>query len=175
MYRVHKYAPACQSPALYATNSLNRFMDLSSHQVGYFVMQVGLAASSFGVAPADIAAVAQSLTDLFGYRCAPEVEVVKGQGKELQSICVTEDCPEAKDPVCDEYPKVEKPKVSNGTIGANHTVSIGTPSMTMSTEPTGTESHTPAHAAGTTIGALGRNAAGGLVLAVAWAVIMGTF
>lgn len=150
-------------------------MDLNSHQFGYFVTQVGLAASSFGVAPADIAAVAQSLTELFGYRCAPEAEVVKGQGKQLQSICVTEDCPEAKDPVCDKYPKVQPPKASNGTTVANHTVSMGAPSMTMSIGPTETESDTPAHATGTTAGAIGRNAVGGLVLAVAGAVVIGAF
>ncbi|KAL9621823.1 MAG: hypothetical protein Q9160_003796 [Pyrenula sp. 1 TL-2023] len=151
-----------------------QFMDLDSQQVGYFITQVGLAASSFGVAPADIAAVANSLTELFGYRCAPETEVIKGQGKELQSICVAEDCPEAKDSVCGKYSKVGSPGISNGTMGQNHTVSTGTPSMTMNMEATGTEKENPAQATGTTAGAAGRQAVGGLVLAVAVGVAMGS-
>lgn len=149
-------------------------MNLDSRQVGYFITQVGLAASSFGVAPADIATVATSLTELFDYRCAPETEVIKGQGKELQSICVAEDCPEAKDSVCDKYPKVGSPKISNGTMGQNHTVSTGAPSMTMTMEATGTETSKPAQVTGSSAGAVGRQAVGGLVLAVGVAVAIGS-
>ena len=72
------------SPSQY---SVHKYMDLDPYQVGYFITQVGLAASSFGVADADVGAVGMALSSLFGYKCAPPVTVVPAQGSQLQAVC----------------------------------------------------------------------------------------
>ena len=43
-------------------------MDLDAFELGYFIEQVGLAASSFGVVDADVEAVGMALTKLFDYK-----------------------------------------------------------------------------------------------------------
>ena len=72
------------SPSQY---SVHKYMDLDAFQVGYFITQVGLAASSFGVADADVGAVGMALNSLFGYRCSPPTIVVAAQEVQLQAIC----------------------------------------------------------------------------------------
>lgn len=69
---------------------VHKFMDLDHYEVTYFIQQVGLAASSFGVAKDDITAVATALDKLFNYRCLPPATAIKEQGPQLQSICIDE-------------------------------------------------------------------------------------
>lgn len=78
-------------------------MDLSSAEVGYFIQQVALSAKSFGVADADLTVVGDALGSLFDYKCAAPVEVIPGQGAQLQAICVGADCPLAMNATCDAY------------------------------------------------------------------------
>ena len=66
----------------------HKFMALNAYQVQYFIQQVGLSAASFGVATEDVTAVGEALQGYFGVKCAPETEIIMGQGKELQSICI---------------------------------------------------------------------------------------
>ncbi|KKY32670.1 hypothetical protein UCDDA912_g07376 [Diaporthe ampelina] len=47
---------------------VHKFMDLNHYEVSYFIQQVGLAASSFGVAKDDITVVAGALDKLFNYK-----------------------------------------------------------------------------------------------------------
>lgn len=78
------------SASMYATH---KYMALSSPQLTYFIQQVGLAASSFGIADADIAAVAASLMDTFGQRCSKDAVVVPYQRPARpQAICTGEGC-----------------------------------------------------------------------------------
>ncbi|KAK3723712.1 hypothetical protein LTR37_001593 [Vermiconidia calcicola] len=88
----------------------HKFMALNAYQVQYFIQQVGLSAASFGVATEDVTAVGEALQGYFGVKCAPETEIIMGQGKELQSICIAEGCPEAPDASCKAYGKVVKPE-----------------------------------------------------------------
>ena len=68
-------------------------MALDPYQLGYFIQQVGLAATSFGVTAEDATAAGMALTKLFDYRCSPPTTVVKAQGPQLQSICDDPSCP----------------------------------------------------------------------------------
>ena len=68
-------------------------MVLDPYQLGYFITQVGLSATSFGVAESDISAVAMALEGLFAYRCAPKMTTIEAQGPQYQSVCTDEACP----------------------------------------------------------------------------------
>lgn len=69
MYEVHKY------------------MALDSHEVQYFIQQVGLAATSFGVSAPDVTLVGYTLQGYFGNKCAPKTSIANGTA-ELQSVCI---------------------------------------------------------------------------------------
>lgn len=63
-------------------------MKLDAYEVQYFIQQVGLAATSFGVSIEDAGAVGNALQDLFGYKCAPKTSVDYVTKPQLQSICI---------------------------------------------------------------------------------------
>lgn len=87
----------------------HRFMDLSPAEFGYFVSEVGLAATSFGVSEQDVSTVASALQKLFGYRCSPHAVVIPEMGATLNSICQDEKCPLDPMATCAAYP-------NNGTV-----------------------------------------------------------
>ncbi|KAI4719025.1 hypothetical protein E4T48_04722 [Aureobasidium sp. EXF-10727] len=109
--------------------AVHRFMDLSAAEVGYFIQQVALAASSFGVTQDDIAVVGKALNSIFNVRCAPPTTVIPAQGAQLQSICQDETCPLAPMATCAAYPATMKPAKSNSTMAgsgsANGTMAAG--------------------------------------------------
>jgi len=84
--------------------SSHAFMDLDASEFGYFVTQVGLAATSFGVTTEDVTAVATALQELFGYRCSPKATVIPEMGPTLNSICQNEKCPLDPNAQCSAYP-----------------------------------------------------------------------
>lgn len=110
---------------------VHRFMDLGPAELGYFVQQVALAASSFGVAEDDIKAVGMALNTLFGMRCAPPATAIKSQGNQLQAICVDKSCPLAMDAMCSKYDNPD----NGGGMGSSVSSSM---SMSMTMAPTGT-------------------------------------
>ncbi|KAF2970811.1 hypothetical protein GQX73_g2816 [Xylaria multiplex] len=87
----------------------NKFMALDPNEVGYFITQVGLAASSFGVVDSDVQAVGMALNSLFGYRCALPTTVIASQGPQLQAICIDDTCPLAEEATCGSYDPVVEP------------------------------------------------------------------
>ena len=94
-----------------------RFMNLDAHQIGYFITQVGLSASSFGVTVEDITAVATALGEAFDVKCAPPTIIDASQGPQLQSICLADDCPEAPKGDCAPYgTSAGEPVVANATL-----------------------------------------------------------
>lgn len=113
-------------------------MDLSPSEFGYFVTQVGLAATSFGVSEEDVSTVATALQKLFGYRCSPPATVIPEMGPTLNSICQNEKCPLDPMATCAAYP-------NNGTVmeppKANSTNNSTMPSST--SEPTATTPGVP--------------------------------
>jgi hypothetical protein len=108
-------------------------MDLSYAEVGYFITQVGLSAASFGVATDDITLVGEALAQLFDFKCSPPVELVKGKGAKLQSICTGDGCPLDPNAVCAQYQIFSEPTsvmpsatatssmMASGTIAASAT------------------------------------------------------
>lgn len=84
--------------------SAHAFMALSQSEIGYFVTQVGLAATSFGVSIEDVTTIATALNKLFGYRCSPPTVVIPAMGMTLNSICQNEECPLDPMATCAAYP-----------------------------------------------------------------------
>ncbi|KAI1747907.1 hypothetical protein F4782DRAFT_394537 [Xylaria castorea] len=109
---------------------VHKFMALDPNEVGYFITQVGLAASSFGVADSDVQAVGKALISLFDYRCAPPTVVIQSQGAQLQSICTDETCPLAENAVCGSYEPVVEPTPVSSSASTS-----ATPTATYSTSP----------------------------------------
>lgn len=134
---------------------VHKFMDLGKPELDYFISQVGAAAASFGVAKDDITAVADALNSIFNVRCGPPTTAVKANGDQLQSICIADNCMEAKNPMCDKYEKAVMPSAASSGMAS------GTGSMTMS--PTGSSTGTGTMAPVPT----GAAAANGLSLAAA--------
>lgn len=92
-------------------------MNLSPHEIGYFITQVGLSAASFGVTKDDVTAVGESLGKTFGYRCSPPAIVVPSQKPaQLQSVCLAEECPLSANATCAAYDKSVEPIVANETL-----------------------------------------------------------
>ncbi|KAF2117460.1 hypothetical protein BDV96DRAFT_611805 [Lophiotrema nucula] len=117
--------------------SSHAFMDLDPSEFGYFVTQVGLAATSFGVSTDDVSTVAAALQKLFGYRCSPAVAVIPEMGPTLNSICQNEKCPIDPNATCSAYPNngvAVEPLMANAT---NMTVPTST-GMVPSATTTGT-------------------------------------
>ncbi|ORX97508.1 hypothetical protein BCR34DRAFT_548575 [Clohesyomyces aquaticus] len=111
--------------------STHAFMDLDPSEFGYFVTQVGLAATSFGVSTEDVTAVATALQKLFGYRCSPPATVIPEMGPTLNSICQNDKCPLDPMALCSAYPNngvVMEPMMANNT---NMTMPSGTPTGPM--------------------------------------------
>lgn len=125
-------------------------MDLDEHEVGYFIIQVGLAAASFGVTTEDATAVGTTLNKIFGVRCAPATPVIPSQGPQLQSICVANTCPLSPGDTCAAYQPTFEPAVANSTLVGNTTTSTTTASRTAA--PTGS-STTSATGAASLMGA----------------------
>lgn len=118
-------------------------MNISPEEIGYFITQVGLAASSFGVSKEDITAVGESLGKTFGYRCAPPAVVVPSQGAHTQSICQAETCPlSPTNAMCSAYDDESvEPLVVNATLamGQGRTAN-DSDTMTATATATGTGS-----------------------------------
>ena len=66
---------------------VHKFMALDHAEVSYFIYNVGLSASSFGVSAADVSTVGQALMNFFGYRCLPPASIPSFESPALQSIC----------------------------------------------------------------------------------------
>lgn len=118
-------------------------MDLNVYQLSYFITQVGLAATSFGVATSDVEVVGMALQQFFGYRCAPPVSIVPQVPAQLQAICIASDCPLAANANCSAYETAVAPTYANGT-NSTSTPSSNTPTSTgTATTPSSSVSKTP--------------------------------
>jgi len=109
--------------------AVHRFMDLSAAEVGYFIQQVALAATSFGVSTDDVATVGKALNTIFNVRCAPPTTVIPAQGAQLQSICEDETCPLAPMATCAAYPPTMKPAKVNSTMAGSGSGSMANGTM----------------------------------------------
>lgn len=118
-------------------------MDLDEHEVGYFINQVGLAATSFGVTTEDATAVGTTLNKIFGVRCAPPTVVIPKEEAQLQSICVANTCPLSPGDTCAAYQPTFEPAVANSTLVGNTTTSTASTTASKSSgAPTGSSTST---------------------------------
>jgi hypothetical protein len=81
---------------------VHKYMALDTNQIGYFISQVGAAATCLGVADSDVAIVANVLMEYFGYRCSAPMAIT---GPVLpQSMCMDcNNCPYAQNADCAAY------------------------------------------------------------------------
>lgn len=107
--------------------SVHRFMALDPAEVGYFISQVGAAATCLGVASSDVSIVAGALYQYFGYRCSPYTDIGIG-GPQLESICEACSCPLDPKANCGLYPKggcYREPKVAPQCKANNYEKNYG--------------------------------------------------
>lgn len=112
---------------------VHAFMNIDLAEASYFVQEVGLAATSFGVSTADATTVGNALTGLFNYRCAPPMALPGASMNYSQSICVAADCPLAPNSNCTQtamnYPNgtnnVEPQAASSSSSGSSGSGSSG--------------------------------------------------
>lgn len=83
---------------------VHKFMDLNFAQNKYFIDQHVVAAESLGFSAADGKIFSDNLYGIFSVRCGGPTSIIKTQGPQLQSTCLTSDCPQAEDAECDLYP-----------------------------------------------------------------------
>ncbi|OCK77456.1 hypothetical protein K432DRAFT_418620 [Lepidopterella palustris CBS 459.81] len=129
--------------------NVHRFMNLHSKQVGYFIHQVGLAATSFGVATDDATTVGIALAKLFGYCCSLPTTVIPEAEPQLESIFQNASCPLDPMATCTAYPSngtVPVPMISNSMMNSTSTVSWPGMSEAMILPPTGAAQATGAAA-----------------------------
>jgi hypothetical protein len=154
----------CRLTLFNPTNN-SRFMDLSLAEVTWFIEQVGLSATSFGVAMEDVTLVGAALMKLFGYKCSPATTVIPAQGAALQSICDGDMCPMAPNvSTCDMgyNTSIMHPAVINASLVPN-TTGTGTGSSTSGTpSATGSLPATTSKAGAAAVGLSFAAVAGGL-------------
>jgi hypothetical protein len=83
---------------------VHKFMDLNYAQNKYFIDQHVVAAESLGFSSADSKILSDKLYNIFAVRCGGPTSIIKTQGPQLQSTCLTDDCPDAEYFECDLYP-----------------------------------------------------------------------
>jgi hypothetical protein len=88
---------------------VHKFMGLNYIQNKYFIDQHVVAAQSLGISAADAEIIGSRLYGVFAVRCAAPTSVVKPQGPQRQSTCLTSDCPVAENAECDLYGPVAQP------------------------------------------------------------------
>jgi len=144
-------------------SEVHRFMNLDPIEMGYFIQEVGLAATSFGVTSEDATTVGMALTNAFDYRCSPPTSLGGGAPNASQSICLDSACPLAPESNC----TATATSFPNGTSGAEAATSTGTPSTGSSSG--GSSTGGSSDGASTLI----INAVGALALAAAGFVAVG--
>jgi hypothetical protein len=82
----------------------HKFMGLDYAQNKYFIDQHVVAAESLGFSTADGKIFSDHLYSVFAVRCGGPTSIIKTQGAQLQSTCLTDDCPNAEDSECNLYP-----------------------------------------------------------------------
>lgn len=147
-------------------SQVHRFMNLDENEMGYFIQQVGSAATSFGVTMDDATAVGMALTNAFNYRCLPPTALAPGAENASQSVCLAESCPTMPGMVNCTASAISYP---NGTNGVDAAASTGTPS----TGSSGGGSSTGSTGSGDGASSLIVNAVGALALAAAGLVAVG--
>ncbi|KAL7930668.1 hypothetical protein V8C35DRAFT_311910 [Trichoderma chlorosporum] len=103
----------------------HKFMNLNLAQNRYFIDQHVAAAESLGFSAADGKIFSDYLHSVFAVQCGPPTSIIKTQGPQLQSTCLTSDCPEAEDSSCDLYPELTLLSSAESLTAVQHKKSVG--------------------------------------------------
>lgn len=166
MYEVHKYMGLNNAEGEFPLmKTVDQGVCTNKMSVGYFITQVGLAATSFGVTADDATAVGKALTDAFGYRCSAPAAIPASAEPALQAICIADDCPIATaNATCSSYEAVAEPATAtmSATMSATGTGSMasGTQSATGTASPTASMPAQSTGGAGSVVAGLGLVGAG---------------
>jgi hypothetical protein len=112
-------------------------MALTSAEVTYFITQVGLAATSFGVTVEDATAIGQTLNSAFNYACLPASALVDDTPV-LNSICDGTGCPMASNANCSAYDNVVQSAPASASSTARGSTATGSSTSSTQGSPTNT-------------------------------------
>jgi len=112
--------------------TVHKFMALEPEEITWFIMNVGLAATSFGVTTEDATAVGTTLNTVFNAACEPAMALLPNTDPVLNSMCLGEDCPLAMNSNCTAYDTTN----SNGTQPEPSTVTATATSTATTTSTT---------------------------------------
>lgn len=144
---------------------VHKFMAINSAMNTWFVMQVGLAAQSFGATQEDISAVGMLLLNTFNRRCAAPATVIPAQGAQLQAICLDSSCPLAANATCSAYPSnVFTAAAQISTSPATSSSSPGATTTTAGTSGTARPNSSTSAATTPTGGAVAKGVSGALAV-----------
>lgn len=133
--------------------TVHKFMALSHEEITYFITQVGLAATSFGVTAEDAMSVGSTLDGAFNYACIPASAIVTTDPV-LNTMCDGTDCPLAPNANCTAYDTTN----TNGTEAEPSTASMASGTATGTGSATGTGTATGTGAATSSTSSTGSSA-----------------
>jgi len=82
---------------------VHKFQHHDYFQTGYFNEQFELALLCYGVSPVEAKEFRDKLDGMFGEKCASPVKLASDEPKELQAICLDDNCFQARDSFCSAY------------------------------------------------------------------------
>lgn len=132
-------------------------MKSDKYETAFFNEQIVLAVQSLGFEDADADFTLKGLDATFGNRCTPPATVIPAAaGAQLQSICISENCPLDPNATCSAYPDdgvVPFPEIANATIAGavvkeNDTEAAATASTSGNSSASATGSGSTASASG---------------------------
>jgi len=133
-----------------AMYTVHKFMALSPEEITYFIMNVGAAATSFGVTTDDATTVGTTLNSLFNYACIPASAIVTTDPV-LNSMCDGEGCPLAPMANCSAY---DTTNTTDGVESEPATATVtgqGSTSTASTTAGTGSSTASPGAAVANTV------------------------
>jgi hypothetical protein len=147
----------------------HKFMNLEYHQLGYFINQLSLAATHFGVLPQDADTFRTTLNSRYNVRCAQAVSFNPSSPPQLLSLCQNPTCPLAV-PVsdCAAYANL----TAGGVVTSNPTTVTSFATKTATPSSPGELTSTTASAASTASGKLGTGGIAGVAIGGAAVVLI---
>lgn len=147
----------------------HKFMNLEYHQLGYFINQLSLAATHFGVSPQDADTFRNSLNSRYNVRCAPAVSFSTNSPAQLLSLCQNPTCPLAV-PVsdCAAYNNLTANGIANSNPTTVTSIAISTASgAERTTSPTNGAAAPATTSGGLSTGGIAGVAIGGAAVLLA--------
>ncbi|KAJ8113734.1 hypothetical protein OPT61_g4203 [Boeremia exigua] len=147
----------------------HKFMNLEHHQLGYFINQLSLAASHYGVSSQDASTFRTTMNSRFNVRCAPGVSSNPSSPPQLLSLCQNETCPLAV-PVSDCAAYVNL--TASGLTNSEPTTVTSLPTTTATPSDTGSSATSTASTTTSTSDKLSTGSIAGIAIGGAAVVLI---